>query len=132
MWQRHGVLNELLAPEHQEAVTSLLLAGSRDLPITVPCAVLSKGASGTGSKVVVRVRRVQGASLALDCGQWWRGAPTAAVYMDYRQVRRCRRGGGRRCNVAAMHVGRSRLAPKYILPAASCPPFWTAAAAARQ
>lgn len=88
MTVREDALCALLAPEHQEVVLGLLLS-TRDVRIAVPCSVLSKGASGAGTKVVVNVvRRSQqgGTSLALDCGRWWRGAPTGSVWMDYSQL----------------------------------------------
>lgn len=83
--ERAEVLGVLLSPSNQAAVTAMLV--SSDVHIAVPCSVLSQGGSqGAGSRIVPRVLRAQGASLALDCGQWWRGAPHAAVLMDYRQV----------------------------------------------
>jgi hypothetical protein len=91
---RPEALLALMAPENQDIVTGLLIS-SKEVRIAVPCAVLSKGVNTTGSKVVVAVTgRSQGASVAVDCGKWWRGAPTATLCMDYRQARGA--GGGRR------------------------------------
>lgn len=81
---RNSLLLELCDPAHQEVVTGLLRSNQQR--IAVPCSLLSKGANGTGSKVVVNVIRAQGCNVALDCGKWWRGAPTTAVYIDYRQA----------------------------------------------
>ncbi|KAL4431262.1 hypothetical protein ABPG75_006518 [Micractinium tetrahymenae] len=84
MTGREEALADLLAPQAQEVVFGLLLS-ARDVKIAVPCSVLSK-ASATGSRVLVTpVRRSGLRDLAIDCGRW-RGAPTTAVHMDYRQL----------------------------------------------
>ena len=74
-----------------------LLLSARDVKTAVPCSLLSK-ASAAGSRVqVTPVRRSGLRDLAIDCGRW-RGAPTAAVHMDYRQVGRLQQrcpGGGK-------------------------------------
>ena len=98
MWQgREEALREVLAAP-SDAVIGVLLAAGRDLPIAVPCAVLSNGATAVGSKVVVRAVRAQGpgsSSLQLDCGSWWRGAPSA-LWMDYKQASARPPAAGRR------------------------------------
>lgn len=122
---REEALAELLALQAQEVVVGLLLS-ARDVKIALPCCVLSK-ASAAGSRVLVTpVRRSGLRDLAIDCGRW-RGAPTTAVHMDYRQVRPLQpggSGGGKRCGRGARWVLVANLG--------SCPPlFPTAAAAAR-
>jgi hypothetical protein len=93
---REERLQELCSAGCRDEVVGLLIS-STDVRIAVPCAVLSKGASGAGSKVVVKVlRKSHGSEVALDCGRWWKGAPQSAVDIDYRQVRGGLALGGKR------------------------------------
>lgn len=110
MTLRHEALAELLDPQQKERVLGLLLS-ARDVRIAVPCAVLNKGAGGAGSMVVINILRRSGSSgLALEAGRWWRGAPTTAVHMDYRQVGEARAAPAELQRAAAMPAAMHRRA----------------------
>lgn len=85
--ERQELLELLSQPEHQSEVCGLLSGSPEVVRIAVPCSMLSKGVSGAGSRVLVKATRAKGPLLAVDAGQWWRGAPNSPVWLDYRQVR---------------------------------------------
>lgn len=61
-----------------------VLGSSSSVRIAVPCSQLSTGSSGTGSRVLVAVKSVlPNGEVVLNCGGYWRGAPSGPCTMHY-------------------------------------------------